>query len=674
VTDILVRNTSHAAVHAAANGFALSAIQAATPVHVATLVRGATAALAWGRLKVAVGTALLIASSLAGAGEVLRRYDVLQPSLHTLNPMNWMRPIFERLFTAPRLQVELTPAGDDQFARGLQTADPFSFVPPATTVGLPEPLNFADQFTLHMSGQSVLVESQRTMASQLKLAFDPFVAPIAQAAVVPVVPKLVNLSLSPSPTASLAATASTSTPTVSANLIIDRALNGGASIALVSEGLYRVSNLVVGDSTVGHLVQDGGKVHVNQSLVIAKNAGSSGTYTMNGGELFAANMTVGAEGDGNFVQNSGEVVITGAASGDPARASQPGVLTIADKAGSTGEYVLNDGRLYADVIHIGNEGKGSLTQNGGTASFQIAKLGGGLPGDGTWTLTDGRIEVAANTVQPGETPQIVVGEKGWGTFVVRSDLRDPFLSELPGAENTTIVIRSEVDGQGVFRGFGKVDVSGVLVQNGKVIADGSGKPRTLHFPSVSGVVNSIENPADGGTNGWFARNRGTLVLPALPVTDGSTLTWGEDPNDPVIDLVNSVRLVPRNVRQPGSIQISLLDPQSPEAPALPDGIKPLSLWSLESTADFDGIDLMIRYDDVQAAFSGIAESDLALWVYEGAWRPVIGESFSRDTLNHLLSGSVTNPTYFAAAPIPEPATLTVGALLAGTLLLRRRTR
>jgi hypothetical protein len=433
--------------------------------------------------------------------------------------------------------------------------------------------------------------------------------------------------------------------------------------------------VVVGESTTGQFVQRGGFLRVGEALTVGHRSGSVGTYSMSDGDLLAAKITVGADGEGHFEQSGGTVRVTGAASDDPTRASEPGVLTIGDAPGSVGEYALSGGSLYADKIYVGNQGTGRVFQSGGIASFNFAMLGDGRTGDGTWSLLDGVIEVAAaDSDSTASPPQLVVGGNGLGTFVVRSDVDELALVDEPGSPGASIIVRSEENGQGVLRGWGKIGLSGELVQNGKVIADGSGASRILNFVAVSSVTNSIENPPNGGTNGFFARNGGKLVLPPLPVKDGSPLTWGEDPQDKIIDLVNSVRLVPHNVSKAGSFRVSLLDPQSGDVPALPDGIEPVSLWSLESTADFGGIDLTIRYDDVQAAMSGLSESDLTLWVYESGWRPITGAALTRDLANHLLSGSATNPTFFAAAPIPEPASFVLGMLCAGALMLRRRHR
>jgi hypothetical protein len=533
-----------------------------------------------------------------------------------------------------------------------------------------EPVDLVSFPVRHVAGAVVQVESERTMAAMFQLAVNPLSGPGTSLVKPSTTPKAAHLSLAPSVAPEVGSIAG-----APANLIIDRANQTSDATQFVSSGAHHIGALVVGESTTGQFVQSGGSLRVGSSLTVGRRAGSVGTYSMSGGELFAADITIGAEGEGHFQQTGGTVRVTGVASDDPARAVKPGILTVGDAPGSVGEYVLAGGSLYADQIYVGKQGTGRVFQSGGHASFNVALLGDRRTGDGTWSLLDGVIEVAASdSVGSGTPPALVVGNEGWGTFVIRSDREQFALADAPGSPGASLVVRAAPDSQGVVRGWGQIGLGGELVQNGKVIADGLGASRVLNFVAVSSVTNSIDNPRDGGTNGWFARNGGRLLLPPLPVKDDSPLTWGEDPRDPVIDLVNSVRLVPHNVTKPGSIKVSLLDPQSRDFPALPDGIDPVSVWSMESSADFGSIELMIRYDDVQAAFWGTGESDLTLWVYEGGWHPITGSGLTQDLSNHLLSGSAVNPSFFAAAPIPEPATIALSLITAGALMLRRRQR
>ncbi|MGE5612017.1 MAG: RNA polymerase sigma factor, partial [Bacillota bacterium] len=54
------------------------------------------------------------------------------------------------------------------------------------------------------------------------------------------------------------------------------------------------------------------------------------------------------------------------------------------------------------------------------------------------------------------------------------------------------------------RGYGKSQQVGLFTQNGQVIADGYGARQTLDLSAVSAIENSIDNPVQRGTNGWYA--------------------------------------------------------------------------------------------------------------------------------------------------------------------------
>jgi hypothetical protein len=221
----------------------------------------------------------------------------------------------------------------------------------------------------------------------------------------------------------------------------------------------------------------------------------------------------------------------------------------------------------------------------------------------------------------------------------------------------------------------------MVVQNGQVIADGGGTRRVLNLASASRITNSIENPADGGSSGWYARDGGSLLLPPLHVTGSTAYTWGEDDYDSVIDLVNSVRIVPLVRGAEGDLRIALLDPQSSDAPKLPAG-NAVGLWKLNTSFDLDGVNLTVRYDDLLAAGMDISENSLRLWVYENdAWHVIADASAGVDSAQNLLWGTANDPLYFAVAPaggtlalgtVPEPSTLALGLLGAGAMLLRRR--
>ena len=234
-------------------------------------------------------------------------------------------------------------------------------------------------------------------------------------------------------------------------------------------------------------------------------------------------------------------------------------------------------------------------------------------------------------------------------------------------------------------GWGKVDVTGTFDNSGQVIADGHGHPHTLSIAGAVLITNSIDNPADGSA-GWYATNGGKLMLPPIHLARGQkSLTWGESPADPVIDLVNSVRLTFTPVAAADEVSIALLAPDRPDIPGFSTDTF-LDVWSIEAGASLlHDINATIRLDSQLLAELGYAESDVTLWTYDKTqWRPVPATEVSVDPKTHLLTGDIGDAGYFAisgqvpqqmaafrSTVVPEPAALSLLALGA-TLLLRRR--
>ena len=153
------------------------------------------------------------------------------------------------------------------------------------------------------------------------------------------------------------------------------------------------------------------------NLVLAEQAGSVGTYTLNSGSLGSTpdlnvsnNMTIGRSGTGTFNHNSGWV--------------SAGNLVLAEQAGSTGTYTLNAGSVgstpdvnVANNMTIGRVGTGTFNQNNGWVQVgQTLNLGSdeaGNFGTGTYNLAGGRLTVRDTT---GTGGTLYVGSGGNGFF------------------------------------------------------------------------------------------------------------------------------------------------------------------------------------------------------------------------------------------------------------------
>jgi len=231
-------------------------------------------------------------------------------------------------------------------------------------------------------------------------------------------------------------------------------------------------------------------------------------------------------------------------------------------------------------------------------------------------------------------------------------------------------------GSGIVKGYGTAHAAAELNQNGQVIADGHGRERTLDLSAVGTIKNTIDNSRTGH-NGWFAQNKGKLVLPAVAFNNGEA-TWGEDAADKRLDLINSVRLsVSPEVF--GSIKLALLSADRSDYPPLPENLKAVGLWQVEPMdLVLSSIDVTARYD-VDLVNDLRINGDLSLWGFDGEWK--LAEGTSVDSDNRLIRGHLGSIDYLAVAGsvrpsghitgTPEPATM-LGLVCAGLILSRRR--
>jgi hypothetical protein len=219
-------------------------------------------------------------------------------------------------------------------------------------------------------------------------------------------------------------------------------------------------------------------------------------------------------------------------------------------------------------------------------------------------------------------------------------------------------------------GYGTPTVNGTLTNNGQIIADGGGVNRTLDLSHIRALHNTIDNPTTHGINGLFARNHGKLLLPPIAIASTtSTYIWGDQADDATIDMVNSLRFTPNHITRDGNITIALLAADRSDIPAVPAGHGIVGLWSFDSSAAFDSLDMTIRFDD--SIYKN--DSSLQLWQFDGAWQRITDPTFHIDSSSNLISGRLDNPTFFAVLT-PEPTALTPILLFAATLLKRHHRR
>ena len=182
------------------------------------------------------------------------------------------------------------------------------------------------------------------------------------------------------------------------NLIIDN----GATYTVAGNITY--DNEYIGQNSTGTLIQGGFTNTVNNNLELGQNAGASGSYTLSdpgSGSLLsvAGNEYIGYSGTGTFTQSGGTNTVTG-------------ILILAANAGSSGTYSLSGGSLtVGDYEAVGYFGTGSFTQSGGTHTVTALYLGTDAGASGSYTLSDSGsgslLSVVGNEY---------IGNSGTGTF------------------------------------------------------------------------------------------------------------------------------------------------------------------------------------------------------------------------------------------------------------------
>ena len=631
--------------HAFGNALAIRTVDAAARVmlghdlsgavsaNVLSLMHGTFGAVSLGKLKL-IASVLLLLSTVTGGGVAVAQQADSVPQLMS-HVYQWLgRVRFE--FSLP--QFDLRAAAD------------------AAAPAVPQPAYAVRSFEPRMAS-----EFNFPADAALSPHYVPPAAPVASAGGGARSGGLQSSpQVQPTPSPTVVARAPTS-------------LNRGPSVAVARSTVTQASRAHVGraDPTFGHAVRNaadgaGGPpaATVMSSVPLASLPGAgTGAVTRSNEPAPGSRLLAGATGPRSRGHVAGPTLAVGAA------------------AGSSGTYTLDSGTLVTGMQHVGQHGQGTLVQTGGTNLTTQLLLGAGAGGNGAYHLRGGTLRLARGT---GTAPAgLIVGGAGQGSLYLGDDrAAGHVVSDMPtfetrvspaGTMGPFVVVRASATGKGTVRGWGRIDAAGgTFVNNGQVIADGYGRDRELALADFDTIDNTIENPASGGANGWFAQNGGALTMPALPHAGvPNRFTWGESRDDGELDLVNSVRLVIEP--PPESVTISLLDAGRADLPALPGGHNFIGIWSIDTGSTLtERVDLSIRYDDGLAAERGLAESGLKLWRFTGGeWSLVTGPGFWRDAEANLIGGHTDTLDYFAVSA-PEPGGLTALLAFAAAALLRRR--
>ncbi len=310
--------------------------------------------------------------------------------------------------------------------------------------------------------------------------------------------------------------------------------DAGSSINLTGEydgggNLGERSRLFIGRSGSGTLNQTGGTITFGGWSAIGLDRGSNGTYNMSGGLLqtrpeFDFDWFVGRQnGDGVTAAAQGTLNVSGtanfdmltdAANGDPGGRNGMRLNVGAGHDGTTfdaqGTVNVTGGTLSVLSFTVGDNGKATVTQNGGTVNVgQWLEIGQGNAPDSaaneaSYTLNDGILNAQ----------QIVVGSRRAGTMTVNGGIINL------GNDGTVQVnnwgdFAVGRDGGGADHGDGHLIVTGGIINgNGKNLQISRGGPNTKGLMDMSGGdingLNQLSIGEGGSTNATVNFSGGTI--------------------------------------------------------------------------------------------------------------------------------------------------------------------
>jgi filamentous hemagglutinin len=249
------------------------------------------------------------------------------------------------------------------------------------------------------------------------------------------------------------------------------------------------------------IVQTGGVATISNTLQIGGFTGGSsateGSYTLAGtsaSQLKSANVYVGVSGIGTFTQDGGiNSIELGAAGVDR------NLLVGATFANSSGTYTLKSGTLSAEGEFIGNPGKGTFIQTGGTNNVSIQlwiDTGGTNATKGSYTISGGTLNTTGSGNRPGllNTSEFTLNGGTVNVSGVGSDAGLDNRGTFTIAGGTLSGSATKIN-FGTMTGFGNISGTGALINRGTMnFTDGTttiSSPVTNDSGKTLQVTNSV---------------------------------------------------------------------------------------------------------------------------------------------------------------------------------------
>jgi hypothetical protein len=322
-------------------------------------------------------------------------------------------------------------------------------------------------------------------------------------------------------------------------IYIDGPSANGALCIRENGSLGSGSDLRIGQTSFGRVLQLGGTAEIVRDLTLGVGAAAAGIYELSDGELrIGRELVVGVGGSGRFVQSGGTVICSG-------------TMAIASGTGSSGVYELGGGLLqvagYEIINGPGIGGAGLFIQTGGTNAC------GFLYGFsyGQYELRDGVLLAGSaliSLMQTGGTSVVAGYADLYGTLSsgYMTSGRASFWSFTQSGGTAVIAGQAAFDGTSSFVGgyfsSGSASTQGNRVQTGgtAIIAGGYGIVGTYslsdgYLSSGAIIVTGGRFLQSGGTavilgqlnvSGTYNLSDGYLSSGAITVTGGRFLQSG----------------------------------------------------------------------------------------------------------------------------------------------------
>lgn len=278
---------------------------------------------------------------------------------------------------------------------------------------------------------------------------------------------------------------------VSGNLNVG--VNGSTAIANLDAGTVTANDLNVGQGgSTAAFNQSGGTVTETWRAFVARDAGSTGVYTMTGGTNTSAN-------NGQF--------------------------HIGDSAASTGTLNMGGGVIsnFIEML-VGVSGTGAINQSAGTLAASAVRMGTASGGAGSYTMTGGSLTIGEIF---GDSLMVGVSSNATGAFTQSGGAAvtagNIFVGRNGGSGTYT-----QSSGSMEFGGWGLALAQGSTNSVGVVNLDGGSVTATSGVGWEANVVLASGSDQGGGGTATFNLNGGTLTTRKIYTenwTDGVTTNF-----------------------------------------------------------------------------------------------------------------------------------------------------